>query len=133
MTDTHRLALYRAAQEAMTNVQRHAGAVQVWLVLTAHEGSVTLLVGDDGRGVSLSGEQTGFGLRGLRERAAQLDGELHVEPRPGGGTQVSFRLPLPGAQEWQGQSRASATGHSTGETGHSNGETGHSNREPADG
>jgi signal transduction histidine kinase len=141
LPDTHRLALYRAAQEALTNVQRHAGAEQVWLVLTAHEGSVTLLVSDDGRGLPLSGEQTGFGLRGLRERAAQLDGELHVEPRPGGGTQVSFRLPLPGAEEWHGQSHGSATGHSEGkalpgaqewhgqETGHSSGETGHSNGE----
>jgi signal transduction histidine kinase len=118
LPDTHRLALYRAAQEALTNVQRHAGAEQVWLVLTAREDSVTLLVSDDGHGFSLSGEQTGFGLRGLRERAAQLDGELHVEPRPGRGTQVSLRLPLPVARSWRGQE----TGHSEEETGHSEGE-----------
>jgi signal transduction histidine kinase len=91
----YRLAIYRAAQEALTNVQKHARATQVWLMLTAQEDAVTLLVGDDGQGVSLSGEQSGFGLRGMRERAAQLGGELHLEPRRGGGTQVSFRLPLP--------------------------------------
>jgi signal transduction histidine kinase len=39
-------------------------------------------------------ENEGFGLRGLQERAAQLGGEFHVEPRAGGGTQLSFRLPL---------------------------------------
>lgn len=96
----HRLALYRAAQEALTNVQRHAEAQQVWLVLGVVPGeAVTLLVGDDGRGLTLSGDQTGLGLIGLRERAEQLGGELHLEPRRGGGTQLSFRLPLPGEEK----------------------------------
>ena len=95
LPDAHRLALYRAAQEALTNIQKHAEAQQVWLVLTKSDHVVTLLVGDDGKGLSLSGEQTGFGLRGLRERADQLGGELHLEPRRGGGTQLSLRLPLP--------------------------------------
>ena len=95
----YRLAIYRAAQEALTNVQKHAEATQVWLMLTTQDNAVTLLVGDDGQGVSLSGEQSGFGLRGMRERAAQLGGELHLEPRRGGGTQVSFRLPLPAHED----------------------------------
>ena len=94
LPDDHRLALYRAAQEALTNIQKHAEAQQVWLVLSSSDEAVTLLVGDDGRGLTLSRDATGFGLRGLRERAAQLGGELHLEPRRGGGTQVSFRLPL---------------------------------------
>jgi signal transduction histidine kinase len=93
---THRLAVYRAAQEALTNVQRHAEADQVWLVLACDGGAVTLLVADDGKGLSLSSDQAGFGLHGLRERAAQLGGEMHVEPRRGGGTQVSFRVPVNG-------------------------------------
>jgi len=95
---THRLAVYRAAQEALTNVQRHAEAGQVWLVLSGDGGALTLLVGDDGKGLSLSGDQAGFGLHGLRERAAQLGGEMHIEPRRGGGTQVSFRLPIDSGQ-----------------------------------
>jgi signal transduction histidine kinase len=96
LPETHRLALFRAAQEALTNVQRHAEASQVWLLLTVQDDSVTLLVGDDGRGLSTRNDRSGFGLRGLRERAAQLGGELHTEPRPGQGTQLSFRLPIPG-------------------------------------
>ncbi|UCC64899.1 MAG: sensor histidine kinase [Anaerolineae bacterium] len=95
LPDSHRLALYRAAQEALTNIQKHAEAGQVWLVLSTSDEAVTLLVGDDGRGLTLSRDATGFGLRGLRERAEQLGGELHVEPRRGSGTQLSFRLPLP--------------------------------------
>jgi signal transduction histidine kinase len=95
LPDAYRLALFRAAQEALTNIQRHAGATQVWLVLTAHDDAVTLLISDDGRGVTLGAGQVGFGLRGLRERATRLGGEVHLEPRRGGGTQLSFRLPLP--------------------------------------
>jgi len=98
LPDTHRLAVYRAAQEALTNIQRHAEAGQVWLVLAGDGGAVTLLVGDDGKGISLSGDQAGFGLRGLRERAVRLGGEIHVEPRRGGGTQLSFRLPVESGQ-----------------------------------
>jgi signal transduction histidine kinase len=92
----HRQALYRAAQEALTNIQRHANANQVWLVLTVSEGTASLLVSDDGVGFPPDAAAgAGFGLRGLRERAAQLDGELYLEPRAGGGAQLSFRLPLP--------------------------------------
>jgi signal transduction histidine kinase len=98
LSDSRRLALYRAAQEALTNIQRHAGAGQVWLVLTVSDDAITLLVSDDGQGMSVRADSTGFGLRGLRERVTQLGGELHVEPRPGGGTQLSVRLPLPPEQ-----------------------------------
>jgi signal transduction histidine kinase len=94
LPDTHRLALYRAAQEALTNVHKHAGAKQVWLVLAARDQAVTLLISDDGKGIARDDGQAGFGLRGLRERVDELGGEMHVEPRPGGGTQLSFRLPL---------------------------------------
>jgi signal transduction histidine kinase len=95
LPDPYRVALYRVAQEALTNVQRHAQARDVWLQLTWQDGMVALLVGDNGVGPSRDAEQSGFGLRGLRERAAQLGGEFYVEPRPGGGTQLSLRLPLP--------------------------------------
>jgi signal transduction histidine kinase len=94
LSDAVRMALYRAAQEALTNVQKHAGARQVWFLLTVRAEFIDLLVSDDGQGMPASNEQEGFGLRGLRERAAQLGGEFHVEPRAGGGTQLSFRLPL---------------------------------------
>jgi signal transduction histidine kinase len=95
LPDAHRLALYRTAQEALTNVQKHAHAKHIWLVLGVGNDSATLLVSDDGRGLTVSGDGAGFGLRGLRERAAQLGGEIYVEPRSGGGTQLSFCLPLP--------------------------------------
>ncbi|MBM4459579.1 MAG: sensor histidine kinase [Chloroflexi bacterium] len=95
LPDAYRLTLLRAAQEALTNIEKHAQANQVWLVLTIGNEAVALLVGDDGKGVSRTAGRAGFGLQGLRERAAQLGGELHIEPRAGGGTQLSLRLPLP--------------------------------------
>lgn len=96
----HRQAFYRAAQEALTNVQRHAAARQVWIDLHTEGERITLTVGDDGVGFSNSGNQAGFGLRGLRERAAQLGGDLYLETRPGGGAQLRICLPL--SQEMAG-------------------------------
>ena len=96
LPDAHRLTLFRTAQEALTNIQKHAAARQAWLVLNVGEGAVALLVSDDGRGLPPGSGPPGFGLQGLRERACQLGGELYLEPRPGGGTQLSLRLPLPG-------------------------------------
>jgi signal transduction histidine kinase len=95
LPDTHRLALYRAVQEALTNVQRHAQARTAWVTLTQQDGAIALVVADDGVGFAPAASAKGFGLRGLQERAAQLDGELALESRPGGGAQFSFRLPLP--------------------------------------
>ncbi len=93
----HRLALYRAAQESLTNAQRHAHARQVWLSVSANSGAITLTANDDGTGlpVGLPADLNGgFGLKGLQERAAQLGGELHLSAGPRGGAQVQFSLPI---------------------------------------
>ncbi len=89
-----RLALYRAAQEGLTNVQRHSQAGQVWLRLYLDGKLVVMEVEDDGVGMPEQ-PQAGFGLRGLNERATRLGGSLVCEPRQGGGTRLVFRMPLP--------------------------------------
>ena len=93
----HRQALYRGAQEGLTNIQKHAQATHAWLQLAQQTSAVTLTVRDNG--VGLNGRNginsTGFGLRGLRERATQLEGTLCVETLAGGGTQLVLTLPLP--------------------------------------
>ncbi len=106
LPNPHRLALVRTAQEGLTNVQKHAGASQVWVVLSTRDNAITLLISDDGKGISLGGKPAGYGLRGLRERASQLDGELYLEPRQGGGSQLSLRLPLPVDGATSGPDRA---------------------------
>jgi signal transduction histidine kinase len=94
LSTAQRLALYRAAQEALTNVQRHAKARQVWVDLAADEDCVTLKVNDDGVGFPADTKEAAFGLRGMRERAAHFRGELHLETGKAGGAQVVFVLPL---------------------------------------
>jgi signal transduction histidine kinase len=87
-------ALYRAAQEGLTNIQRHASASEAWLRLAPHDGMLELLLSDNGVGISAEQARSGFGLLGLKERAALQGGEFHVDARPGGGTQITFSIRL---------------------------------------
>ena len=96
MSAAHRLAIYRTAQEALTNAQKHAEAQQIWLQVSRQEDILTLRVSDNGRGLQAQAGETSFGLRGIQERAAQLGGELLLEERKGGGTQVCLSLPVAG-------------------------------------
>ncbi|MFI2103328.1 sensor histidine kinase [Isoptericola sp. NPDC019693] len=92
------LTLYRVCQESLTNVRKHAGpdpAVTVAVRWTAT--TVELEVLDDGRGAAAAGDDPGFGLRGMRERANLYGGTLETGPRAGGGFRVHLELPLPGA------------------------------------
>jgi signal transduction histidine kinase len=94
------VAAYRIAQEALTNVARHAGADACTISLALDEGSVLCLeVRDDGRGTpgpqENSSVRAGVGLTSMRERATELGGSFAVEPLPEGGTRVRARLPLP--------------------------------------
>jgi signal transduction histidine kinase len=91
---SRRLALYRAAQESLTNAQRHAAARHVLLELILNDGFVTLTASDDGKGFPSEIDSGGLGLNGLRERAAQLGGSLDLATGPDGGAQLRFSLPL---------------------------------------
>jgi len=92
--DVHRLTIYRAAQEALTNVQRHAQAQQVWMELAYSNEEMSLIVRDDGIGAPDEIDSSRFGLRGLRERAAQLGGEIQFDNHPEGGAYIKLCLPL---------------------------------------
>ena len=87
------LAAFRIVQEALTNVTRHAGQAAATISLTYGDGALTVQVEDDGRGVNGAGPGSGNGIRGMKERAAALGGELEVGPRPGGGFRVTASLP----------------------------------------
>jgi two-component system sensor histidine kinase UhpB len=88
------LAVYRIAQESLTNVMRHAGASQVELVLERTERRVRLLVADDGNG-RLADELASSGIRGMRERALQIGADLSIEAQPGRGVTVELDVPAP--------------------------------------
>jgi signal transduction histidine kinase len=89
--------LFRAAQEGLTNVRKHAGAARARLLLDwCDPGTVRLRVVDDGAGVPVprDGEApAGFGLLGLRERAERVGGRVVVDSRPGGGTTLDVAVP----------------------------------------
>jgi signal transduction histidine kinase len=93
------VVLLRGAQEALSNVRRHASAGAVVVRLTAvGEGEarqVSVHVEDDGVGFDPAGA-AGSGLDGLRERVAQVGGEVDVVSAPGEGTRVTVRVPADG-------------------------------------
>ncbi len=91
--------LLRITQEALSNAGKHASASRVGVTLSFMDGEVTLDIRDDGRGFDPGtlperDGTGGFGLDGMRARAARIAGSLTVESEPGYGTAVSTRLPL---------------------------------------
>ncbi|HEY7294936.1 MAG TPA: sensor histidine kinase [Dehalococcoidia bacterium] len=84
-----RLTLYRVAQEALTNVRKHARANQVMVCLVYEPEGIRLVVEDTGTGDAAVSESGGYGLTGMRERAALLGGTLSAGP-----TDAGFRVEL---------------------------------------
>ncbi|GHC82901.1 sensor histidine kinase [Streptomyces flavofungini] len=86
----------RSCQEALTNAAKHAGPdAEVRVALGYRPGGLTLVVSDSGCGFDTGAHHEGFGLRGLRTRAAEVSGTAEVVSAPGAGTAVTVRLPLP--------------------------------------
>ena len=89
-------AVYRALQESLTNVVRHSGAKNVWVVLGVENGALHLEVEDDGRGIAAAdlAKVRSLGLKGMRERVAYLGGSLEVARAVRGGTRLRARVPV---------------------------------------
>ncbi|MFI7420166.1 sensor histidine kinase [Nonomuraea sp. NPDC049684] len=90
---------FRIVQESLTNVVRHAGARHCRVVLDYAPGELRIDITDDGRATTATiaavSPGSGYGIAGMRERAALLDGRLSAGPRPQGGFRVTAALPLP--------------------------------------
>jgi signal transduction histidine kinase len=92
--EPRRTALYRIAQEALTNCARHARASSVAIDLTRSGDTVRLTIKDDGVGLSAAGGGTqGFGVIGMQERVRELGGMLTMQSAGGGGTVVNVEIP----------------------------------------
>ena len=88
-------AIFRITQEALTNIVKHTDAKTVRIVFAWRERSVTLAVEDDGRGFSNGrGSDSGFGLVGMRERVASLNGSLDIESKHLAGTRLAIEIPV---------------------------------------
>lgn len=94
------IGCFRVAQEALTNVVRHARAQHVWIELHQHEGSLELVVRDDGVGfdvtktIERAASGGNLGLLGMRERVEILGGSLEIDSQSGHGTRIRIALPL---------------------------------------
>jgi len=91
------LVIYRVAQEALTNIARHAEATHAELELGRDgDGAVVLCVRDDGRGFDPSARLSSYGIRGMRERALLIGASMSIEPMRPHGTEVVLRVPRKG-------------------------------------
>jgi PAS domain S-box-containing protein len=97
--DSVATAAYRIAQEALTNVARHAGANLVNVMLQAEDGLLTLSVSDNGQGFDATKltEEEGLGIAGMKERAGLVGGKLEVQSLARQGTRVYFKVPVESA------------------------------------
>lgn len=95
-----KIALYRIAQEALTNIERHSGATRVNVDLRGHKKGATLRITDDGSGIDSERDRksVGLGLRNMQERIEQIDGTLRIfsarNNKSHGGTVIEAQVPL---------------------------------------
>jgi len=92
-----KIALYRIAQEALTNIERHSGATSVNIDVRGHRNGATLRITDNGQGMDNEGKSarklSGLGLRNMQERIEQLEGSLRISSSPK-GTTIEAIVPL---------------------------------------
>lgn len=106
-----KIALYRIAQEALTNVERHSGATEVTIHLFGHQNGATLQISDNGCGIPAVKDTKstigGLGLRNMQERIDQLNGTLRIQSQKD-GTMIEARVPLTHMLPPESQTRKSA-------------------------
>jgi two-component system sensor histidine kinase DegS len=102
---TAEIAIYRAVQEALTNIRKHAGATRVNLRLQFQPDKFLVEVRDDGRGFDLSQTLDGavavghIGLLGMKQRADMLGGDVRIKTSEGAGTSITLSLPIQPQEE----------------------------------
>jgi PAS domain S-box-containing protein len=102
---TTAINLFRIFQEALTNVAQHSGATRVNAEFHQGDEEIILTISDNGRGLPEGHviAQTSYGLRGMRERVAQLDGQILFDKPPGGGLRLTVILPVAAGQDKEGE------------------------------
>lgn len=95
LTEQHRICVYRAVQEALTNCIKHARAHRIDVRVTDAGDGLVVVVRDDGVGMDPMTRAPGLGLRGIEERVRELRGTMSIKSAAGAGTTLTVRLPLP--------------------------------------
>ena len=88
LPDDIEITLYRIAQEALTNIERHAQAKNVGVRIWQREKMIWVEVSDDGQGFNPANEKSGIGLLNMRERTELISGRFNVRSKPGAGTRI---------------------------------------------
>lgn len=104
LSEAAKLMFFRVTQEALTNAVKHSSAKNVTIKFDLEDDCIVLSIEDDGRGFSISPEDTGrttphLGLRSMREYALSVGAKLEIETGSGLGTSIKVRFPLPPAEE----------------------------------
>lgn len=110
LTPEVEIVLYRAVQEGLTNVIRHASAHGVEIELMQHHEMIILTIADDGKGIESEHQNEGLGLSGMRERVALVDGNLHIESTAGKGTRIKIELQVDRGQADDNTNQGAAGG-----------------------
>jgi PAS domain S-box-containing protein len=99
LAEPYATAIFRIVQESLANVGKHAHATRVQVVIEPRPGAIDLAVIDDGRGYDPDAPRKAhsLGLMGVRERVHLLYGSMSITTRPGHGTRIEVRIPLPAA------------------------------------
>jgi signal transduction histidine kinase len=97
LPDRIQVAVYRIVEEALTNIQKYSEATQIKIHFQAPtaKSCVSVQIEDNGKGFQIEQNTTGFGLRGMQERAESLGGTFHIVTQPGAGCKVCAVFPLP--------------------------------------
>jgi signal transduction histidine kinase len=106
--DSHRVCVYRAVQEALTNCARHAQATWIHVGATGSKDQLRITVTDDGIGMDPARRRAGLGLRGIEERVKELHGTMTISSAMGRGTELEIRLPMRAPAPAEGISSARA-------------------------
>ena len=93
LAEQQQLTIYRVINELVINAIKHGEADSVLVQLSRHNGTISLIVEDDGRGFDPSNEQPGLGLQSLHSRIKFLNGTYHIQSSEGIGTTVSIEMP----------------------------------------
>jgi signal transduction histidine kinase len=110
LPERHRLCVYRAVQEALTNCARHASASSVQISVREHDDMLSVTIVDDGIGIEPERRKAGLGLRGIEERVRDLGGTLDIHSTRGVGTSITIAVPVIGIEQQREATIASAAG-----------------------
>ena len=94
ITNKVKVSLFRIVQEALTNITKHSQATQVWLSLEATQNTIHLAIRDNGCGFNPQANTTGFGLQGMQERTAALQGKITIDSQLGQGCLIQVAIPI---------------------------------------